>query len=266
MTIFDIGFSPCPNDTFIFHAMLEGLVETKGLRFTPNLYDVEELNRKAFSEAFQISKLSFFAWMHLKDKYDLLDAGSALGFGCGPLLISKTGKMPNKKSTIAIPGKYTTAHLLLKLFNPELENVHVTRFDTILEGVKNGTYDAGLIIHESRFVYKEYGLKKIVDLGEWWETKTRAPIPLGCIAISKTPDAISKKKEVETIIKASVEYGFKNPSASREYIKKYSQELDDSVIDSHINLYVNEFTLSLGDKGRKAIQTLEEMVSCKKIL
>ena len=266
MTDFDLGFSTCPNDTFVFHAMLNGLVDTEGLRFTPHLFDVEELNRKAFSETFHITKLSFFAWMKLKDKYDLLDSGSALGHGCGPLLISRTGESPEKEARIAIPGEYTTAHLLLKLFNPKLANVRVVRFDRILEGVSNGVYDAGLIIHESRFVYEELGLEKVVDLGQWWEDETGAPIPLGCIAISKQPYAYEKKSLVESTLGASARFALDNPAASRDFVKQYAQELDEQVIDSHIGLYVNDFTVSLGERGRKAVEKLEEMARCRDIL
>jgi 1,4-dihydroxy-6-naphthoate synthase len=227
---------------------------------------VEELNRKAFSETFHITKLSFFAWMKLQDKYDLLDSGSALGHGCGPLLISRTGEPPANEAKIAIPGEYTTAHLLLKLFDPKLTNVSVARFDHILEGVSDGTYDAGLVIHESRFVYEEHGLKKVVDLGQWWEDETGAPIPLGCIAISKKPCAHEKKSEVESVLGASVRFALNTPTASRDFVKEHARELDDHVIDSHIGLYVNDFTVSLGEKGRKAVEKLEEMARCREIL
>jgi len=154
----------------------------------------------------------------------------------------------------------------LQLWNPEIQNIEVTRFDNILEGVKSGKYDAGLIIHEGRFIYPEYGCKKIIDLGEWWESETGMPIPLGCIAIRKDPATISQKATIESILKKSVQYAFENRDVSREFIKSHAQEMDDQVIDGHIDLYVNDFTLSLGNKGRKAIQILEEMARWKKIL
>ncbi len=265
MTIFDIGFSTCPNDTFIFHAMLHDCIDTGSLTFASHMHDVEELNQKAFAGTFHISKLSFYAYFKLKETYEILDSGSALGYGCGPLLIGKTNDFtPDVK--IAIPGELTTAYLLLQLWSPNIHNVEVTRFDNILEGVQSGQYDAGLIIHEGRFIYPEYGCKKIVDLGEWWEAETGMPIPLGCITIRKDQPTISQKKDIESILKNSIEYAFENRNKSRDFIKLHAQEMDDQVIDGHIDLYVNAFTTSLGNKGRKAIQVLEEMARWKEIL
>ncbi len=266
MNPLDIGFSTCPNDTFIFHAMLHDCIDTGSLSFAPHLHDVEELNKKAFSQDFHISKLSFYAYFKLKETYEILDAGSALGYGCGPMLIGRSSDGFTPDSTIAIPGEDTTAYLLLQLWNPDIHNVEVTRFDNILEGVQTGKYDAGLIIHEGRFIYPEYGCKKILDLGEWWESETGMPIPLGCITIRKDTATLSKKKHVESILKQSIQFAFKNRDVSRDYIKLHAQEMDDTVIDGHIDLYVNDFTLSLGEKGKKAIQTLEEMARWKKIL
>ncbi|MBU0993013.1 MAG: 1,4-dihydroxy-6-naphthoate synthase [Proteobacteria bacterium] len=266
MTALDIGFSPCPNDTSIFHAMIHGFVDTEGLSFMPHIFDVEELNRKAFDGIFPVTKLSFYAWLKLKESYDLIDSGAALGYGCGPLLVGKTKGLPGKNARIAIPGEYTTAHLLLKLWNNELTNVHITRFDKIMKGVKEGVYDAGLIIHEGRFVYQTYGLEKIVDLGEWWEQETGFPIPLGCIAIRKDKKTSALKSKVESILKKSVLFSLENRYVSREYVKTLAQEMDDQVIDGHIDLYVNRFTVSLGTGGLQAIQKLEEMASCRNIL
>lgn len=262
----DTAFSPCPNDTAIFHAMLHGLVDTGDLKFIPHLHDVEELNRRAFSGTFSVTKLSFFAWMQLKDRYDILDSGAALGYGCGPLLVGKTPDIPDPAATIAIPGEYTTAHLLLRLWRPELRNTVITRFDTILTGVRSGEYDAGLIIHEGRFVYREYGCRKIIDLGDWWEQETGSPIPLGCIAVRNDLPPPVSKTHIETILRASVEYMLNDRKPSRDYVKQHAQELDDRVIDSHIDLYVNNFTVSLGEAGAKAVQTLMEMAQCKQIL
>ncbi len=266
MNTLDIGFSTCPNDTFIFHAMLHDCIDTGKLSFSPHLLDVEELNKKASSQSFHISKLSFYAYFKLKENYEILDSGSALGYGCGPMLIGRSSDGFTPDATIAIPGEDTTAYLLLQLWNPEIHNIEVTRFDNILEGVQTGKYDAGLIIHEGRFIYPDYGCKKIIDLGEWWEAETGMPIPLGCITIRKDPETISKKKKVESILKESIRFAINNRDMSRNYIKTYAQEMDDSVIDGHIDLYVNDFTLSLGEKGKKAIQTLEEMARWKKIL
>jgi 1,4-dihydroxy-6-naphthoate synthase len=259
----DIAFSPCPNDTFIFHAMLHGLVDTRGLSFKPYIDDVEALNEKAFAGAHQITKLSFAAYLELTEHYDLLDAGSALGYGCGPLVVARSADADLRSGKIAVPGRYTTANLLFKLRYPEATNIEYTRFDNIMEGVLSGKYDAGVIIHEGRFVYENYNLVKIIDLGEWWEQETGMPIPLGCIAIRKDKDMLLQKQNVESIIRESVNYAFKNRQASREYIKSLAQEMDDQVIDSHINLYVNEFTLSLGEKGREAIYILKDRLHKK---
>ena len=266
MTTLNIGFSTCPNDTFIFHAMIHDCIDTGNLVFEPHMHDVEELNKKAFSQAFHLSKLSFYAYFKLKETYEILDSGSALGYGCGPLLIARPSMHFTSKAKIAIPGEYTTANLLMQLWNPEIKNVEVTRFDNILEGVRTGKYDAGLIIHEGRFIYPEYGCIKIVDLGEWWEDETGLPIPLGCIAIRKDRSTLSLKTDIEIVLKNSILYAFKNRGDSRKFIKMHAQEMDDQVIDGHIDLYVNDFSTSLGDKGRKAIQTLEEMAQWKNIL
>lgn len=262
----DIAFSPCPNDTFIFHAMVAGCVDTGRFRFIPHLDDVEALNNKAFGKTFPISKLSFYAYLKLKNHYEILDSGAALGYGCGPLLVGKIDCLPDPAAKIAIPGEFTTAHLLLKLWHPELTNVEITRFDNILEGVRARKYDAGLIIHEGRFVYPRYGLKKIVDLGEWWEKKTGLPIPLGCIAIRKDHPFIFYKQEIESILKRSVTYALNNQDASRKFIKAHAQELEDSVIDGHIDLYVNSFTFSLGETGNRAVRKLEKMALAKGLL
>jgi 1,4-dihydroxy-6-naphthoate synthase len=266
METIDIGFSTCPNDTFVFHAMLHDCIDTGDLTFIPHLHDVEKLNRMAFSRTLTVSKLSFYSYFNLLDSYEILDSGSALGFGCGPLLVAKTPEKFTPEARIAIPGKYTTAYLLLQLWNPELKNIQIDGFDNILEGVQSGKYDAGLIIHEGRFVYPQYGCVKIVDLGEWWESETGLPIPLGCIATRKDDHTSSIRNEIESILRNSVEYALENRDASRNFIKLHAQEMDDPIIDGHIDLYVNNFTLSLGSEGRKAIETLEDMARWKKIL
>ena len=266
MTTLDLAFSTCPNDTFIFHAMLHHCIDTGNLGFIPHMHDVETLNKKAFFKTFHISKLSFYAYLKLKQTYKILDSGSALGYGCGPLLVGRSSDLSLPEAKVAVPGEYTTAYLLLKLWNPEIRNVEITRFDNILEGVRIGRYDAGLIIHEGRFIYPEYGCVQIIDLGKWWEDETGLPIPLGCIAVRKDGPSIDLKNDIESILRNSVQYALKNKNASREFVKLHAQEMDEQVINGHIDLYVNNFTLSLGDKGRKAIQTLEEMARWKKIL
>lgn len=262
----DLAFSSCPNDTFIFHAMLNNCVDTKGLSFTPHVDDVESLNQQARKGAFHVSKLSFSAWLRLKDKYELLDSGAALGFGCGPLLVARSKDLSVSDSVIAVPGIDTTANLLFRLRYPDAKNIKVVRFDEILPGIKAGKFDAGVIIHEGRFVFRDYGCERIIDLGEWWEAETSSPIPLGCIAIRRDEDTIVHKEDIEAIIRDSVKFAFGNPGASRGYVKSLAQEMDDDVIEQHIKLYVNDFTLSLGEKGRKAVETLEEMTRCKGVI
>jgi len=266
MKTVNIAFSPCPNDTFIFHAMLNGLVDTGNFNFITHLHDVETLNDSAFTGRFDITKLSFHAYLYLKNKYDLLESGSALGFGCGPLLVKSDSDKKIEEMTIAIPGEYTTAYMLLKLWNPEIDKIKPVRFDKIMAGVQEGKYDAGLIIHEGRFVYQNYGLKSIIDLGEWWEKETSLPIPLGCIAIKNDRFTRDEKDQLNAIIKSSILYALNNRDASEEFIKRFAQELDDRVIENHIKLYVNDFTVDLGDTGHKAIKKLEELAGDKNII
>jgi 1,4-dihydroxy-6-naphthoate synthase len=266
MTEINIAFSPCPNDTFIFHALLDKRVDTGPFEFIPHIDDVEALNVKAFEDMFAVTKLSYHAYLLLKDRYELMDSGSALGFGCGPLLVAKKTLKNPVDARIAIPGMYTTAYLLLKLWCPGIHNIEATRFDNILPGVESGRYDAGLIIHEGRFTYPCYNCIKIIDLGEWWEKETCAPIPLGCIAVRKDPLILPLKPEIESILKSSVQYALENRNASRQFVRRYARELDNEVIEKHINFYVNEFTVSLGKTGRKAVQMLEDMARCRKIL
>ncbi len=259
-----LAFSPCPNDTFIFHALLHGFVPNQQFNFQVELKDVEELNESAMKKKYDISKMSFYAYLFTEKEYTLLDSGAAIGFGCGPLLVAKDYIKDLKNAKIAIPGKYTTAYLLLQLWQSDLKNIVITKFDTIMDGIVNGEYDAGLIIHEGRFVYEQYKLKKIIDLGEWWEQMTGLPIPLGCIAIRN--EMLEYKSDIERMIHTSITYGFNNKSVSRNYIKKYSQELDDMVIDSHIDLYVNDFSMHLQDTGLQAIERLRELAFCKNII
>lgn len=262
----DIAFSSCPNDTFIFHAMLHGLVDVDTLKYSPRISDVEDLNHRAMKGTHSISKLSFHAYLYLRSSYTILDSGAALGYGCGPLVVASSPMKSLHNKRVAIPGRYTTAHLLLKLWHPGLTDLHIVRFDEILPGIRSGKFDAGVIIHEGRFVYPSYGCTEIVDLGKWWETETGLPIPLGCIAIKNDTSIIGYKEKVETHIRQSIEYAYNNPDASRDYVASLAQEMDDSVIREHINLYVNDFTLSLGETGQKAVTALEEMARCRNIL
>lgn len=252
-----LGFSTCPNDTFIFDAMVHNRIDTEGLTFEMVMADVEELNRLAFAGEIDITKLSYAAYAQLTSQYVLLDAGSALGRNNGPLLISKTKIYPDEVPNlrIAIPGEHTTANLLLSVAFPTVKEKKEYLFSDIEEVVLSGEMDAGLIIHENRFTYQERGLKKILDLGEYWEEQTGSPIPLGGIVVNRNlPREVQEK--VNRVMKRSVEYAYEQPDASYPFVKLYAQEMEESVMRSHIDLYVNEFTRNLGDEGKQAVRTL----------
>ena len=255
-----LGFSTCPNDTFIFDAMIHQKVDTEGLQFDVILADVEELNKNAFEGTIDITKLSYHAFAHVSNNYKLLTSGSALGYKNGPLLISKHKIYPDEVAGIkvAIPGKFTTANLLFSIVYPQIKEKKDYLFSDIEDAILGGEVDAGLIIHENRFTYEKKGLKKIIDLGEEWEEKTNNPIPLGGIVIHRKFDTETQQK-VNRVLRRSVEFAFKNPDASYAYVKKYAQELNDEVIKKHINLYVNNFTANLGTEGKNAVETLFEM-------
>jgi 1,4-dihydroxy-6-naphthoate synthase len=254
-----LGFSPCPNDCFIFDAIVNKRIDLEGLEFDVRFADVEALNNGAFASEFDVTKLSFHAYAYVDGAYELLDAGSALGRGCGPLLISKRVIRPAEAAggalTIASPGKYTTAQLLCGLAFPKARKFTPMVFSEIEGAVLRGDVDAGLIIHENRFTYQAKGLKKIVDLGEFWEIETGAPIPLGGIAIRRSlPDEV--KRKVNALIRRSVEYAFAHRMASLPFVRAHAQEMSEDVMYRHIDLYVNDFTLDLGAEGRRALELL----------
>jgi 1,4-dihydroxy-6-naphthoate synthase len=252
-----LAFSTCPNDTFIFDALVHHKIDTQGLTFELLLADVEELNNAAFEGQVDITKLSYHAYAYVSDNYTLLDSGSALGNNNGPLLISKYKIYPDEieELNIAIPGKYTTANLLLSIAYPNSIYKKEYLFSDIEEVVLSNEMDAGLIIHESRFTYEKKGLIKIIDLGEYWEKKTKLPIPLGGIVVNKKLNKVIQLK-INKLVRESIEFAFKNPDSSLNFIKKYAQEMDREVMHKHINLYVNDYSFDLGETGKKAIHTL----------
>ncbi len=264
MTRLSLAFSPCPNDTFIFEAMLHKRIDLRGCSFSAHIDDVEALNTAAFARRFPVTKLSSGAYLRLKEHYELLDSGGAVGFGCGPLVVAARGHSLGAGSRIAVPGANTTALLLMKSWNPELKNLFEVRFDQILPGVRSGKYDAGLVIHEGRFVYQDYGCAKVADLGDWWEKETGCPIPLGCMAVRKDPETLALKETIEGLIRDSVLYARANPAESRAFIRANAPGAGDGIIDAHIKLYVNDFSVSLGGTGRKAFKVLEDR--CEKLL
>lgn len=263
---YTLGFSTCPNDTFIFDALANNKIDTEGLSFEPVMEDIETLNQWAFQGKLDITKLSFSTLFHVLDKYRILNAGSALGKGCGPLLVSKE-KIPFQQADskrIAIPGINTTANLLLNFALPNARNKTAILFSEIEESVLNGEYDMGLIIHESRFTYSQKGLKKVVDLGEYWEQQTGNPIPLAGISVRRDiPHEIQQK--IDRLIRKSLEYAFAQYPALSTFITSHAQEMEESVMRKHIGLYVNDFSLDLGETGKTAIRRMHRLVSGEKI-
>jgi len=261
-----LGFSPCPNDTFIFDALIHGKIDTEGLTFDVSFDDVETLNQKAMLGELDITKLSFHAFAYVVEKYALLNAGSALGFGVGPLLICKKEnferinqqlKAENCQLTTGIPGKYTTANFLLGVAYPQLTNKKEMVFSEIENALLNEEIDLGLIIHENRFTYQDKDLHKVVDLGTYWEQLTGCAIPLGGIVINRNL-SLEIQQKVNRLIRKSVEYAFANPKSGIEFIRQHAQEMDEAVMYKHIELYVNKYSIDLGEEGKKAIDTLFE--------
>jgi 1,4-dihydroxy-6-naphthoate synthase len=261
-----LGFSPCPNDTFIFDALIHHKIDTEGLDFEVSFSDVETLNQKAFKTELDITKLSYHAYAYAIQNYVLLDAGSALGFGVGPMLICKKEQdLNNPNLIVGIPGKYTTANFLLSLAYPQLKNKQEMVFSDIQQKLLNEEIDLGLIIHENRFTYQNKGLQKVQDLGEYWENETKNAIPLGGIVIKRSlPEEI--KQKVNRLIRKSVEFAFENPASALPFIKSYAQEMDEKVMYQHIDLYVNKYSVDLGVEGKKAISTLFEQAFIKGII
>jgi 1,4-dihydroxy-6-naphthoate synthase len=262
-----LGFSPCPNDTFIFDAMVHGRIDTEGLEFDYFLADVEELNQKAFRAEVDITKMSYHAYAYAAKDYLILDSGSALGHRNGPLLISKQ-KIDSKNiphSRIAIPGKFTTANLLFSIAWPDATVKKEYIFSDIERALLEDEADAGLIIHETRFTYQRKGLHKIADMGEFWENLTGLPIPLGTIVVKRDlPEDIQLK--VNRIVRRSLEYAYKDSFAAYDFVTENAREMDSSVMNNHIKLFVNEFSIDLGKKGRLAINELFRIASERKII
>ena len=254
-----LAFSPCPNDCFMFDAIVNHRIDLEGLEFSIRLADIEALNMAAFAGEVDVTKLSFHAYAYCADRYVLLDAGSALGRNCGPLLISKRPIRMTEVAAgnlrITIPGKYTTANFLCGLAFPQAQDKTELLFSDIEAAVLDGRCDAGLIIHENRFTYEAKGLRRIIDLGEFWESETRAPIPLGGIVIRRSlPDDV--KQKVNRLVRRSVEYAFAHRDASLPYVRAHAREMSEDVMYRHIDLYVNEYSVTLGSEGTRAIEIL----------
>ncbi|GEO09300.1 1,4-dihydroxy-6-naphthoate synthase [Segetibacter aerophilus] len=261
---FTIGFSPCPNDTFIFDALVNKKIDTEGFEFEPLLEDVQTLNKWAIEKRLDISKISYGVLPLVVKDYVVLNSGGALGKGVGPLLISKnevenlTDKIEN--ITVAIPGVNTTAHMLFSYAFPFAKNKQFFVFNEIENAVLTGQVGAGVIIHENRFTYQDKGLVKLMDLGEYWEQSTGSPIPLGGIIVKKDIDK-EVQRRLDRLIKRSVEYSFKSYPAISSYISSHSQEMSEDVMRKHIDLYVNNFSIGLGEEGKEAVNKFLKVYS-----
>lgn len=262
-----LAISPCPNDTFIFDAIIHHRIDLEGLTFNFQLHDVETLNHMAMAGGVDMIKVSFFTYLLLQQNFVLLDSGSALGFGNGPMLISKKEysleDLPGL--TVAVPGQYTTAHMLFRIAAPGVMKKEFMLFSEIEDAILTGKVDAGVIIHENRFTYEQKGLRKIIDLGQYWEKLTGSPIPLGGIIVRKGLgyDVINK---LNRIMFRSVEFAFKHPELAMPFVKQHAREMDEEVMKKHIRLYVNENTLSLGTGGKVALSKLQTIAREKGLI
>lgn len=253
-----IAFSSCPNDTFMFHAMVHGLVDTEGLSFDVDIYDVEELNSRARRGIYDATKLSYHGWFGVRDTYEMLSAGSALGWDCGPLLVCRQGDgqvLERAPLRIAVPGRYTTGALLCSLAYPGLGEQIPMLFSDIEGAVAGGAVDLGVLIHEGRFTYRDKGLSLVRDLGAWWQNTSGCPIPLGGIAVRRALGA-DFASVFNRVLRRSITYAFAHPEASREYVASYARELSAEIQQKHIDLFVNRFSLDLGEEGNRAVDTL----------
>lgn len=253
-----IAFSSCPNDTFMFHALVHGLVDTEGLAFDVDIYDVEELNARARHGLYDVTKLSYHGWFAVRDRYAMLSSGSALGWDCGPLLVCRSGDtdvLLRRPLRIAVPGRYTTGALLCALAYPGLGQQIPMLFSEIEAAVSDGTVDAGVLIHEGRFTYRDKGLDLVCDLGSWWQQTSGCPIPLGGIAVRRAlgPEIAAS---FDRVLHRSISYAFAHPEASRPYVASHARELSAAIQQKHIDMFVNRFSLDLGEEGRRAVDTL----------
>jgi 1,4-dihydroxy-6-naphthoate synthase len=255
-----LAYSPCPNDTFIFYGIASGRLTLDGAAFDIAHEDVETLNRAALKGTFDITKLSCHAYLLVRDRYHLLSAGAALGYGCGPILVAREPIDPRSLGAhrVAVPGELTTAHLLLRLFAPEAGDKVFWRYDRIIDGVKAGEADCGVIIHEDRFVYEAAGLHKVADLGEWWEQETGAPIPLGCIAMRREL-ADLYAEAFDRLVQQSIGMARRDRAAALPYIRSHAQQMAGDVLDKHIAMFVNNSSVDLGEPGRAAVSKLEKL-------
>lgn len=255
-----IGYTPCPNDTFMFDAVAQGAIGIDGYRLVPVLHDVETLNGLAMEAVLDVSKVSFYAYLKIKANYRLLTSGAAMGFGCGPILIARRpltrDDIPNCR--VVLPGRWTTASLLFQLWSPGGCDISYTPYDRIFDALTSHEADCGVIIHESRFTFESEGFTPVVDLGRWWEAKTALPIPLGAIVAKKQLGAALIEK-IDATVHASIQRARLDPQKTLPYVRQHAQELDAAVLTAHIQTFVNDFSLAMPSTGEAAIETLELM-------
>ncbi len=259
-----LGYSFCPNDTFIFYALTHDRVPSN-FNVAEMLEDVETLNHFALEGKLEMTKISYHAYAHVRDRYVALRSGGALGRGVGPLIVTKTKLDSLEGKTVAIPGRLTTANLLLKLSQAESVKTIEMRYDEIMPAIERGEVDAGLIIHESRFTYAQHGLLKFMDLGEWWESVTGLPIPLGAILARRDLGA-ETLRALNTAVRSSLEYAYAHPNEPKAYIRQHALEMEDAVMQAHIDLYVNEYSLDVGVQGERAVNELFKRAEAKGLI
>ena len=244
----------------MFHGVATGGLRLPGCEFDVHLHDVETLNRMALEGTYDVTKLSCHAWLLASDRYEMLSAGAALGYGCGPVVVAGREMTPDElpNCRVAVPGELTTAHMLLRLWRPDVTDKLFVRYDKVMPAIAAGEADAGVIIHEGRFTYERAGFRLLVDLGEWWQAETGCPIPLGCIAARKDlgPERIAA---VEDLLRRGIAESFAHPERTTDYVRQYAQEMDPAVLAAHIKTFVNDYSVDMGDEGRAAVDTLREL-------
>ena len=257
-----IAYSPCPNDTFMFHGLVSGLVKLPGPELSVHLHDVEQLNRMALEGAYDVTKVSSYTYLKIRDAYEMLGSGAAMGFGCGPLVVTRSDRrdLDPAQCRFAVPGELTTGYLLLKLWCPHVGKCQFVRYDEVMPMVADGVVDGGVVIHEGRFVYKQAGLRLVQDLGAWWEGRTRLPVPLGCVVAKKNLGR-HRIAGIDNALKQSIQAALANPEASRSYVRLHARELDDAVISEHVRTFVNEYSIEQGEAGWSAMDMLEKLAA-----
>jgi 1,4-dihydroxy-6-naphthoate synthase len=255
-----IAYSPCPNDTFMFHRLAAGRLRLPGHDLQVHLHDVETLNRLALDGVYDVTKVSMAAYLKVREEYELLNVGAAVAWGAGPVLVAKRdlSRADLPRCRVVVPGELTTAHVLLQLWTPEIADRVFVPYDQVMPLVVSGEADCGVLIHEGRFVYHQRGLRLLADLGQWWEQETQLPLPLGGI-VARRRLGEPTLRQFEALLRQAIENSLAHPEETRDYVRRHAQELDAETLDKHVKMFVNEFSLDLGETGRAAVARLEEL-------